>query len=403
VKVVLPARHTILCVASYFKGNRFIERCKREGCHVLLLTVEARLSSPWARESIDEVHALPTFENWTHVIHGVAYLMRTRPIDRIVALDDFDVELVAALREHFRLPGIGQSTARFFRDKLAMRYQARSAGLAVPAFTPIFHQADVGHFLATTPAPWLLKPRMEASAIGIQRLYNAEEAWNKIHGLEDRQSFFLLERMLPGGELFHVDSLIAGGLVVFAAVSKYHRPLLEVYQDGGIFASRTLAPDHPDAVALRLVNEQLLNVFRLGWGCSHTEFMRASDDGKFYFIETSARVGGANISDMVEAATGINLWEEWAKIEIDFDKPYQLPVPRHEFAAVTISLARQDNPDTSAFNDPEIVHRVKQDHHIGFVLRSASSERVSSLLDDYMSRIARDYQAVLPPAEKASA
>ncbi len=313
------------------------------------------------------------------------------------------MELAAALREHFRLPGLGQSTARFFRDKLAMRYQARSTGLAVPAFTPIFHHDDVRQFLETTPAPWLLKPRMEASAVGIQRLYNPEEAWSKINGLEDRQSFFLLERMLPGGELFHVDSLIAGGVVVFAAVSKYHRPLLEVYQDGGIFASRTLAPEHPDAAALRVVNERLLNGFRLGWGCSHTEFMRASDDNQFYFIETSSRVGGANISDMVEAATGINMWEEWAKIEIDFDKPYQLPVARNEFGAVTISLARQDDPDTSAFNDPEIFHRVKQDHHIGFVLRSASEERVTTLLDDYMGRIARDYQAVLPPAEKASA
>jgi Biotin carboxylase len=110
--------------------------------------------------------------------------------------------------------------------------------------------------------------------------------------------------MLPGGELYHVDSLIAGGEIVFATVSKHHRPLLEVYQDGGIFASRTLAPDHADAVALRGINARLLKSFRLGWGCSHTEFMRASDNGQFYFIETSSRVGGASISDMVEAATG---------------------------------------------------------------------------------------------------
>ena len=396
------ARHTILCVASYFKGNRFLERCKREGCHVILLTVEAKLNSPWSRHAIDEVHALPSFENWTHVIHGVAYLMRSRPIDRIVALDDFDVELAAALREHFRLPGIGQSTGRYFRDKLAMRFQAQSAGLAVPAFTPIFHHEDVRRFLEATPAPWLLKPRTEASAIGIHRLTQPEEVWRKIHGLEDRQSYFLLERMLPGGELFHVDSLVAGGQVVFASVSKYHRPLLEVYQDGGIFASRTLAFDHADSVALRAINARLLESFRLGWGASHTEFMRASDDGQFYFIETSARVGGANISDMVEAATGINLWEEWAKIEIDFEQPYQLPALRNEFGGVTISLARQEHPDTSSFTEPEIFYRVEHEHHIGFVLRAPTPERIDVLLNDFMARIARDHQAVLPPAEKAS-
>ena len=283
-----------------------------------------------------------------------------------------------------------------------MRFQARSLGIAVPEFTPVFHHEEVRRFLEATPGPWLLKPRMEASAIGIQRLRHPDEVWRHLHGLEDRQSYFLLERMLPGGELYHVDSLVAEGQVVFALVSKYQRPLLEVYQDGGIFASRTLAPDHADAVALRQINANLLDGFRLGWGCSHTEFMRASDNGEFYFIETSARVGGANISDMVEAATGLNLWEEWAKIEIDFELAYQLPAHRNEFGAVTVSLARQEHPDTSGFQDPEIFHRVVQDHHIGFVLRSPSPERITELLNDYMARIARDYQAVLPPAEKAS-
>src|SRR5205085_3323836 len=113
--------------------------------------------------------------------------------------------------------------------------------------------------------------------------------------------------MLPGGELFHVDSLVAKGKVVFAQVSKYHRPLLEVYQGGGIFASMTLDDDDPDAKELCALNARLLAAFGLEDGCSHTEFLRASDDGRFHFIETSARVGGASIAEMVEAATGINL------------------------------------------------------------------------------------------------
>jgi biotin carboxylase len=396
------ARHTILCVASDFKGNRFLERCQGEDCFVILLTVEAKLRAPWARHAVDEVHALPSFENWNHVIGGVANLMRTRPIDRIVALDDYDVELAAALREHFRLPGVGQSTARYFRDKLAMRFQAQAVGIAVPDFTPLFNHLDVLRFLESTPGPWLLKPRTEASAVGIQKVSQPEEVWRRIHALGDRQSYFLLERLLAGGELYHVDSLVAEGQVVFACVSKHHRPLLEVDQDCAIFASRTLAPDHPDAVALREINANLLDAFRLGWGCSHTEFVRASDNGQYYFMETGAGVGGANISDMVEAATGINLWEEWAKIEIDFDLPYELPDCRQEYGAVTVSLARQDQPDTSSFQDPEIFHRVVQNHHIGFVLRSSSPERITELLDDYLARIARDYQAVLPPAENAS-
>ena len=60
----------------------------------------------------------------------------------------------------------------------------------------------------------------------------------------------------------------------------------------------------------------MLAGFGLGWGASHTEFMKAHADGQFYFIETSARVGGANTAEMVEHATGVNLWSEWARLEM---------------------------------------------------------------------------------------
>src|SRR5437868_1216721 len=105
-------RHTILCLASYFKGNRFLKRCHQEGCHTILFTLEQRLQEPWAREYCHEVFGLPSFEDRQAVIHTIAYLMRSRPIDRFAALDDFDVDLVAALREHFRIPGMGETTAR---------------------------------------------------------------------------------------------------------------------------------------------------------------------------------------------------------------------------------------------------------------------------------------------------
>jgi len=37
----MAARRTVLCVSSYFKGNRFLRRAKREGARVYLLTLES--------------------------------------------------------------------------------------------------------------------------------------------------------------------------------------------------------------------------------------------------------------------------------------------------------------------------------------------------------------------------
>src|SRR3954463_11268377 len=93
----------ILCLASYFKGNRFLERLKAEGANVYLLTVEKKLTEPWARHACDEVFGVKSTTDRRAIINSVAYLMKTRKIDRIVALDDFDVEVAAHLREHFRM------------------------------------------------------------------------------------------------------------------------------------------------------------------------------------------------------------------------------------------------------------------------------------------------------------
>lgn len=397
----MAARHTILCLATYFKGNRFLERAKREGCHVILLTDEKMLQEDWARQSIDEVFALPRFDNRREVVNAIAYLYRSRPIDRLVALDDYDVELGAFLREFFALPGMGETVLRGFRDKLTMRYRARDLGVNVPEFVPCFHDHDVRSFLDTVPGPWLLKPRSEASAIGIKKLHTADEAWAELQARGDDRAVCLLEKMVPG-DLYHVDSIVTEGRVVFCQVSRYYRPLLDVYHGGGVFMSRTLPMDSPDATALQAENEKLLLGFGLEYCASHTEFMKAHEDGRFYFIETSARVGGANISEMVEFATGVNLWEEWAKVEIDRNPEYQPVRTREQHGGVIVSLARQEWPDTSSFDDPEIVYRLKKKNHIGLVVASPDPHRIDQLLEDYHQRIMRDYHMVLPPATKAT-
>jgi hypothetical protein len=395
---------TFLCIASYFKGNRFLERCKAEGATVYLLTVESALQEAWARHACDDVFAVNNFHDRRNLVNVVAFLLRTRKIDRIVALDDFDVEVGAFLREHFRMThtGLGESTARFFRDKLAMRTRARELNIRIPDFCPIFNHDAIRAFLARVPGPWLMKPRSEASAAGIRKIQHPDDVWRRIDELGDEQSFHLIEQMVPG-DLFHVDSLTANNSVVFAEVNAYWRPLLDVYQGGGIYATRTLARDRPEVAELRRINAAVVEGFGLGWGASHTEFMKAHADGQFYFIETSARVGGANTAEMVEHAAGVNLWGEWAKLECcRGTNEYQLPTLKQRYGGAIVSLARQEDPDTSEFNDPEIVYRLNLKHHIGLVVAADSPARVEELLTNYMERIERGFHAVMPAADKVS-
>ena len=394
---------TILCLASYFKGGAFLEECKRLGCHTILITTQKLEQEAWPRHAIDEFFMLP-FPNLARqpdVTYAIAYLMRERAIDRIVALDDYDIEIGAELREHFRLPGMGASQARFFRDKLAMRTRARQMGVPVPDFTAVFHYPTVSDYFARTPGPWLLKPRAEASAMGIKQIHHPDELWRTLDELGDRQSYFLLEKFLHG-DVFHVDSVVWDGEVSFAAAHRYGLPPMTVYHGGGVFASSTVAHGSEIKHALLAANRQVIAAMGLARGVTHAEFIRATEDGQTYFLEIAARVGGAGIDQLVEYASNLNPWVEWARVIVaDLrEEPYTLPPLRHDYAGLIVSLARQEWPDTAGYNDAELVWRLHKRHHVGFIVASSDHARVQALVSDYASRVAYDFNASAPPLDR---
>jgi len=189
--------------------------------------------------------------------------------------------------------------------------------------------------------------------------------------------------------------------VLFVAVHRYGQPPMDVAHGGGIFMTRRLPREAPELADLEAVNRRLLLTMGFVRGVTHTEFIRGRDDGRFYFLETAARVGGAHIVEVVEAAFGINLWAEWAKLEVAGEGgAYSVTPTRDRYAGIVLSLARDEWPDTSTFGDPEIYFRVHKAHHIGFVVASDSPERVEHLLADYGRRIAADHLAVAPVPDK---
>ena len=81
----------------------------------------------------------------------------------------------------------------------------------------------------------------------------------------------------------------------------------------------------------------------------------ASADGRYYFLEVAARVGGAFIADVVEHATGLNLWAEWARVEISAMRgtSYALPPTREEHAGSVLCLAKTAIPTPSCSTLPK--------------------------------------------------
>ena len=394
----------ILCISTYEKGQDFLRQCADMGVKTTLLTLEKHGDGDWPREALEGLVTMPEGLTKEQVTNTVCWMARGRNFDRIVALDEFDQELAAHLREHMQIAGMGITLANAFRDKLAMRTRAREAGFLVPEFTRVINYDDLRGYVATVPGPWVLKPRANASAIGIRKITDAEQLWRTLDQLGDEQSHFVLERFVPG-DIFHVDSIGSERQVVFAAVHKYGKPPMQVMHEGGVFTTRTVDRGSSDCQQLTELNARLVPALGLVRGVTHGEYIKAHADGRFYFLEVAARVGGAFIADLVANATGVNLWREWARIEVDNLRGslYQPPAHYAEYAGSVLCLAQSAHPDTSAFNAPEIVHRMKKHHHAGLIVRSQEPDRVEELVDTYSAEFARLFLASMPAPEKPTA
>jgi len=380
-----------------------MRQCASMGCSVVLLTVEKLKGADWPRDILEEVLTMPPNLGVDDVIRTVAYVARGWKIDRIVALDEFDMETVAALREHMRVPGMGRTTTAHFRDKLAMRFEAQRVGALVPEFAPVLNYDDLRTYMANVSGPWVLKPRAEASAIGIRKIHDPEHLWRTLDELGDRQSYYLLERFVPG-HIYHVDAIISERQVVFSTVSRYGKPPMQVMHEGGVFTTRIVERSGDDSRELTALNARLIPAMGMVRGVTHAEYIHGKD-GRFYFLEVAARVGGAFIADVVEFATGLNLWAEWARIEVCSmrGEPYTLPFMKQDYAGSVLCLAKTAEPDTSMFDAPEIVYRMKKHHHAGLIVRSTEPDRVRALLEDYSVRFAEKYLAVAPVPDKPTA
>jgi biotin carboxylase len=292
-----------------------------------------------------------------------------------------------------------------FRDKLAMREAARAGGVRVPEFSQVAHHQSLWEWMERVTGegdgpPWLLKPRWSASAIGIHKVREAAEVWPLLERLGDEASHHLLECFVPG-EIYHVDAVSWQGEVVFAAAHQYGRPPMQTMQEGGVFTTRTLDRESEPWRGLMEIHGRTLQALGMENGVTHSEFIRSAD-GQFLFLESAARVGGAFIAEVVEQASGVNPWVEWARVEWALlrGEAYRLPELRREYAGSVICLARQEQPELAGYDAPEVVLRMQKHHHAGLIVRSESAERVQRLVEEYAGRFLEEFCARMDAPEK---
>ena len=270
------------------------------------------------------------------------------------------------------LPGMGRTIASRFRDKLAMRMQARTLGIRVPEFTRGV-QRPGGRRLG--------RPR--AAAVGAQ----AALVGGGDRHQEDRRSRRAVARarrrgrrsgavparaVRPGRRLpRRLDRLRRR--VVFAVASRYGRPPMEVAHQGGLFVTRRLPDESEDARALLDGEPAAAAGFGLGRGVSHTEFIRGVGRAGDVFSRHRPVSAAPSSSTPSRPRPGSTCGASGRRSRSPGKGGvYAVPPHRDGYAGIVLTLARQETPDMSAYTDPEIAMTIRKDHHAGLIVARPS-------------------------------
>ena len=153
-----------------------------------------------------------------------------------------------------------------------MRRKAKEGVIPQPKFVSLVNYEVLDEFMKRTSSPWMLKPRIGASSMGIKRIHDPEAVWRAIADLDarepfhERSAFHLLEQFIPG-DVYHVDSLVAAGKVLFVSVEHYRAPPFEVSHSGGVPISYFVKHGSQEQRALLKLKQEVAGPLRFRAGC----------------------------------------------------------------------------------------------------------------------------------------
>jgi hypothetical protein len=360
-----------LCIACRVQGEGFLRAAHALGVKTTLLTLDGLGGADWPREALEDLATMPEGMSVEQVLNTVSWMARTQRYDRIVALGTEDLLLVAAIREHMRVAGMGLTTAGYYRDRLAMRIGAREAGFAVGEFARVLHREELRVFMEQTSAPWRLLPRQRDLGWESFRIDTPDELWAVLEQLGDAQSRYLMEQIVEG-ERFTVASIVNDGSVVFSVA---------LQQGQGTEAAETLATvdrGSRDWLELTAIDAGLAPSLGMVRGIACARFVRRGN--RHLFEEIAAGPGDNGIDRVVRAATGIDLWQEWARLELaDLRSENYVPGEWFEKAAGAVSWPESSQRQTR-LDAVALVERWKRAGRVSGVVRADSAAEVQATL-----------------------
>ncbi|MGW2842051.1 ATP-grasp domain-containing protein [Streptomyces sp. NPDC001493] len=268
----------------------------------------------------ERVHVVEDFDDRAGVLGLLdAVVAEQGPFEHVIAFSEMLLDLAAALRERYGIPGPGSEQISRFRDKAVMKEVLSRAGLRVPRWAACRTEEQILEAAEEFGYPVIVKPVRGASSQGVREIASAEE----LRALYAGQSLdgFEIEEFVQG-EILHVDGVLdPDGKPVFVCTSRYTSSCLDFEVQGeplgSVLQTDPVVRERCEDFAVRC-----LGALGLRSSAFHLELFDTGDE--LVFLEVGARVPGADVSYVIHDVHGVNLFRLW--IDVLLGRAVEIPV-----------------------------------------------------------------------------
>lgn len=239
-------------------------------------------------------------------------------VERLVgALEQLQVPL-GEVRDALGIEGMGAAVAANVRDKARMKTVLAAAGVPCARHRRITHTEEALSFRDLVGYPIVAKPPDGAGAKATFRLDSDADfdSWLTL-ARRDPAEIWLLEEFLTGRE-HSFDSVTMGGETIWASISDYQPPPLEVLRTPWVQWTVMLPRDisGPEYAQIHRAGPAALKALGVTHAFSHMEWFERPD-GSVAISEAGARPPGAQIATMLGFAHDMDFHSVWAELMIN--------------------------------------------------------------------------------------
>lgn len=228
----------------------------------------------------------------------VIQLLKGETFDKVISLSEYELLEAALIREALGVQGSSYQQISLVRDKMLMKQAVMRKGIRTP-----LHESCTEMTVGAWSGKTVVKPVSGASSQNVTVHLTKQDAISFVNtqakaGTLDPESYEIEEFI--NGPILHIDGLIHEGNLLSILASRYIGTCLG-FAKGLPLGSVQLDPDP----ALFAWSRECLQAVEISDGAFHLEVIQ-TESGPV-FLEVGARVGGADVVDTFELATGIHL------------------------------------------------------------------------------------------------